>query len=267
MKKLFAFILVFFSALLYVGCEEPHIHKFGEWVVVKEATETLEGSKERICGCGEKETEIIQKLEHTHTFGEWVVVKEATEEEAGLKERSCSCGEKETETVEKLGNSIESGFTLPSDGCEIRRFQCAYRSMKTEYDIDNVTLDFYYGCWQFPDIEYVLDLYDIPLFELYFKEAGGEKYLIKRVEENFISKKYYCDILEDGEYNINIIFNYSESITIPKEIFTKDSGLLYFQIYGKSIGKYTLENDYIAGSGFYYKVIGEKVLISTEPLK
>ena len=208
-----------------------------------------------------------ESIKHIHEFGEWVVVKEATEEEAGLKERSCSCGEKETETVEKLGNSIESGFTLPNDGCEIREFHCAYRSMKTEYDIDNVTLDFYYGGIYYPDIEYQLNFYDIPLFELYFKEAGGEKYLIKRVEENFISKKYYCDVLEDGEYNINIIFNYSESITIPKEIFTKDSGLLFFQIYGKSIGKLTLENDYIAGKHFYYKVIGEKVLISNEPLK
>ena len=34
MKKLFAFILVFLSTLLYVGCEEPHTHEFGEWVVV-----------------------------------------------------------------------------------------------------------------------------------------------------------------------------------------------------------------------------------------
>lgn len=38
-------------------------HTFGEWTIVKEATETEEGLKERVCTvCGEKETEVIPKL-------------------------------------------------------------------------------------------------------------------------------------------------------------------------------------------------------------
>ena len=37
MKKLFTFILVFVAALFFVAC--GHTHEFGEWVVVKEATE------------------------------------------------------------------------------------------------------------------------------------------------------------------------------------------------------------------------------------
>ena len=80
----------------------PHTHKYGEWVVVKEATETEEGLKERSCGCGEKEQEVIAKIPHVHSFGEWVVVKEATETEAGLKERSCGCGHKEQVELPKL---------------------------------------------------------------------------------------------------------------------------------------------------------------------
>ena len=41
-------------------------HKFGEWIVTKEATETEEGSKERICSvCGAKEVEVIAKVETT----------------------------------------------------------------------------------------------------------------------------------------------------------------------------------------------------------
>ena len=102
MKKLFALILVFVAALLFVACEQPHTHKFGEWVVVKEATEEEAGLKERTCECGEKESEEIAKKEHVHAFGEWVVVKEATEAEEGLKERTCACGEKESESIEKL---------------------------------------------------------------------------------------------------------------------------------------------------------------------
>ena len=114
-------------------------HSFGEWVVVKEATEEETGLKERVCSCGEKETVEIEKLGHVHNytekvveatckeegyteytcecgdtykdnyvakkdhvFGEWVVVKEATDLEEGLKERVCECGEKETETIAKL---------------------------------------------------------------------------------------------------------------------------------------------------------------------
>ena len=34
---------------------DPYAHKYGEWKVVKEATETEHGLKERICPCGEKE--------------------------------------------------------------------------------------------------------------------------------------------------------------------------------------------------------------------
>ena len=92
------------SIKLYAKWEEKlaHTHEFGEWVIVKEATETEEGLKEKTCSCGEKETEVIEKLEHVHAFGEWVVVKEATETEEGLKEKTCSCGEKETEVIEKL---------------------------------------------------------------------------------------------------------------------------------------------------------------------
>ena len=118
-------------SLVLVACDKPHEHEFvdgkcecgeiekvehshdfGEWVVVKEATEEETGLKERSCSCGEKETEAIAKLEHVHAFGEWVVVKEATEEETGLKERSCSCGEKESEEIAKLEHvhKFENGY-------------------------------------------------------------------------------------------------------------------------------------------------------------
>lgn len=39
-------------------------HDFGDWKVIQEATQTQEGSKERICAsCGEKETAVIPKTE------------------------------------------------------------------------------------------------------------------------------------------------------------------------------------------------------------
>ena len=129
MKKLFTFILVFLSALLFVAC--GHTHEFGEWVVVKEATVEEEGSKERTCSCGEKEIEVIAKLEHVHAFGEWVVVKEATETEEGSKERECACWDKETEVIEQLAHTHAFGEwvvvkepTFEEEGLQERECSC-----------------------------------------------------------------------------------------------------------------------------------------------
>ncbi len=110
-------------------------HTYGEWKVVREATEQQEGLRERSCTvCGYKQEESIAKLPHEHTFspdwskdeqnhwhaatcehsdlvkdkavhtyGEWKVVREATEQQEGLRERSCTvCGFKQEESIAKL---------------------------------------------------------------------------------------------------------------------------------------------------------------------
>ncbi len=43
---------------------EPHVHAFGEWTTVTEATCIAEGQKERVCACGEKEIEKIPETKH-----------------------------------------------------------------------------------------------------------------------------------------------------------------------------------------------------------
>lgn len=43
---------------------EPHIHSFGEWKIVKDSTCKETGTKERVCPCGQKQTESIAKKEH-----------------------------------------------------------------------------------------------------------------------------------------------------------------------------------------------------------
>lgn len=57
--------------------------------------------KDAVTYTDSKDVEDIEKLT-THTFGEWTIVKEATEDETGLRERSCECGYKQTEEIEKL---------------------------------------------------------------------------------------------------------------------------------------------------------------------
>lgn len=79
-------------------------HILGEWKITREATETYEGERERICSvCKYAEKETIAKLEHTHVFDAWIVIKEATENEEGKRQRTCSiCGEYEEEIIPKL---------------------------------------------------------------------------------------------------------------------------------------------------------------------
>ncbi len=64
------------------------------------ATGLTEGKHCSVCKEVLVEQKEVAKLEHS--FGEWKVVKEATYTEKGLKERVCSCGEKETEEIPML---------------------------------------------------------------------------------------------------------------------------------------------------------------------
>ena len=73
--------------------DEPdvHTHSFGEWEVVAEPTCTEEGLRERVCACGEKESEEIAAL--GHTAGETVKENEvaATCTESGSYEEVVYC--------------------------------------------------------------------------------------------------------------------------------------------------------------------------------
>ena len=51
---------------VFSACDEPgHTHSFGDWKVVAEPTCTEEGLRERVCTCGEKESEEIAVIDHT----------------------------------------------------------------------------------------------------------------------------------------------------------------------------------------------------------
>ena len=155
MKKLALFtILLFAFALVLISCgsdktEEAteHVHSFGEWEAVKVATCTEDGTAERSCSCGEKETKTIPATGHeivlleaksatctedgstagsmcskcgtfiekptvipaAHSFDDGKVTKEATCEEDGSRVKTCSvCKETKEETITKLGHSMKT---------------------------------------------------------------------------------------------------------------------------------------------------------------
>lgn len=67
------------------------------------------------CGITVQEGQIVTAPGH-HTFGDWVVVKEATATTDGSKERSCSvCAHKETETIPATGTGDEPGSETESE--------------------------------------------------------------------------------------------------------------------------------------------------------
>ena len=116
-------------------------HSFGDWTMVKEPTCKKDGSKERACKCGEKETETVAATGHTpgaaatctekqvctvcaaeleaargHAYGEWVVLKEATKTEDGAREKVCAtCGVKESEVLYATG-SLGLAYTSDWNG-------------------------------------------------------------------------------------------------------------------------------------------------------
>ena len=119
-------------------------HSFGDWTTTKEATEEVEGTREKSCTvCGYKVTEVIAKLDHTHTFAtdwtkdetnhwyastcghyvtdskaahsfvDWQVTKEASCTEEGEKKATCTtCGYEKTEITDKAEHSYKDGICV-----------------------------------------------------------------------------------------------------------------------------------------------------------
>jgi len=140
-KKILCVMLLIFALLLaFVACDSgsngddtlddstpsAHTHTFGEWETVKAATCTADGSKERYCDCGEKQTATIAQI--AHNFSEWGVVKEATATEKGSEERSCACGKKETREipVKEIVNTEEVQFNNACSLIAEGKFEQAY---------------------------------------------------------------------------------------------------------------------------------------------
>lgn len=79
-----------------------------------DAQKALLKNEEEILKAAEKKLDELEKTRHVHAFGKWNTVKEATVFATGLKERTCKCGEKETQVIAKLEPKMTvNATTLP----------------------------------------------------------------------------------------------------------------------------------------------------------
>ena len=161
-------------------------------------------------------------------------------------------------------NGLEYGYTMPNRG-EGTIVDCAYKSDKKEFDINDVTLIFSYGTNYSPEIDITLkDYFSFPTFELWFCNEDNDTVLIKKVEENLISEKYRCYYTYTTEYEyVHREFNHSENITIPYNLFTNEKGYVIFGVCAANIIEKNPEVETLGLCVIYYKKSGDTVTLST----
>ena len=157
-----------------------------------------------------------------------------------------------------------SGYLLPTN-------ICAIKGDKIVFDIDDVTLDFYYGVHYSSDAYkgiMLLEQQSFPTFDVLFKDEKGKEYIVKHVEENFVSEKYRVQEIYDENYNvIDTVFNHSETLTVPKEVFIYNHGYFWFEVRGDNKSKVGTKNQTITGKCIHYKVKDDKVILSNYKFK
>ncbi len=164
----------------------------------------------------------------------------------------------ETSISTSTSNNIQNGEASPW-------LKMSVKSDDYTFDIDDVTLTLFYGSTVLdPEFERENGL-DVPYFDIYFKNNEGNEILYKHVEENLISFKYNSKtIIEMLDRNngkiVGIKYDYSEQITIPKEIFTKNEGTVSVTINGYIVKSdvYAMLNELV----FDYVVVDNQVTLA-----
>ena len=125
---------------------QGHVHAWGDWEIVKEATHTEQGDEKRSCSCGEVENRLISAKGHDykkavtkptctesgytkyvcscgdshiadyvdatgHTYGDWALENAATCTEKGKEKRTCACGDAESRDIAATGHDYKSQVT------------------------------------------------------------------------------------------------------------------------------------------------------------
>ena len=159
------------------------------------------------------------------------------------------------------GKGLEAGFKWKNETDAWRDYYCAYRSDEREFNINDVTLTFYYG-GNTNGIEFP--------FAIYFMNEEEDIYLIKEVKdhnpEDYLVNDEYNKIL--FTYKYTRIFNHSEIITIPADLFVNDSGYILFILTSESVDhgrpSIGIQNHQLAGISIKYEKNQDRIILSAE---
>ena len=112
MKKLLAVILMLIAvlAIVLVGCDSG---QGGSIETQKQTENQTERATETPTAAP---TDASTEPPHVCSFGDWVTVEDATCTEDGLLERVCECGEKETQSIDASGHTVgDDGYCSMCD--------------------------------------------------------------------------------------------------------------------------------------------------------
>ena len=108
-------LTVFCVGITVAACKRHVDHTYGEWSVVKRATCTEKGQRERVCAeCGDKQTEEIPLTEHK--VAEYSTTKEPACVTKGEKSGKClTCGQTVTVEINALGHTSANEWLFDDD--------------------------------------------------------------------------------------------------------------------------------------------------------
>lgn len=184
---------------------------------------------------------------------------------------TCGCSWIERFTKPSPQNSNQNVNTQPiewgfnSSGDEMYPNIMAISASTNQFDIDSVKLTVYYGIWN-NNIEDQLTRESYPDgFDFYIINDEKLEILVRHEEKNFVSEDFLIDATFNREtLKYDFEFKHCEEVTIPKELFSKDTGAIYLNLRGENI-KSTYDSDFVAGKVFFYKVENGKVYLSNMP--
>lgn len=94
-----------------------------------------------------------------------------------------------------------------------------------------------------------------------FNAANEEKAVVLKNDFDYSSQEYECFIEFDQDWNVTKIrYNHTEKVTVPRDLFEGEKGLIYFATKGVQEGK----EKPISSIGLYYRVNGNKVTLSQQ---
>lgn len=167
---------------------------------------------------------------------------------------------------------LESGYIrygIPDCILE-SRWPChmAYKSDKNTFDIDNVKITISYGGNFSRNIESESEKWEFHEMGIAFLDKlCGVDTKAKTIEEKFASEKFRVTSIIDRPNDLIIYeFNHSEELTIPKELFCEEQGVIGIGLYA-TLGEEKLYNRVLTCVQIGYQLSGTNEVVLSSPFK